>query len=165
MKLILKKIVNKIFIFSTLIYILLINVSCIKNTTLPKQDINKITLKLSKNLKIKLDKIGKSNTNFNILATVQSQNIILNANTTWIITDSNDQEILKKSSIIQINKNSFEIESENFNLPSEDEDYKIIFIFNGRTSSEDINKTAIYYSKTQEEIDAAISDLKDRANQ
>ncbi len=154
---------KKIYIV-LLIFISLSNFACTKHKFLAAQDIKQITLKLSKDLDVQLEKLGKSNTNFNVLAKVKSPNIVIDATITWIVSDSNDQVLLKVSNEQSINQKEFEIESENFNLPSEDENYKIVFIFNGRTSAEDINKTSIYYSKNQDDIDKAILDLQDRAN-
>lgn len=155
---------SKLILLVLSLFISSIIISCTKHKFIAEQDIQKITLKLSKNININLEKIGSTNTNFNMLAKIQSEETIINASITWLVSDSTDQVLFKSTDELVLNKKTFEIESANFNLPSEDENYKIIFIFNGRTNSEDINKTEIYYSKTQEDIDKAIQDLQDRAN-
>lgn len=155
---------SKLIFFILSLLTCISNFSCTKHKFIADQDIQKITLKLSKNINVNLEKIGSTNTNFNMLAKIQSEETIIDASITWLVSDSTDQVLFKSTDELVLNKKTFEIESENFNLPSEDENYKIIFIFNGRTNSEDINKTEIYYSKTQEDIDKAIQDLQDRAN-
>lgn len=157
------KTLNCICVFN-LIFVGFFLTSCSQNQILAPQDINKITLKLSKKLDIELKKIGSSNTTFNMMAKVSSETKILQANVIWIITDSEDHELFRKSNTISLNQSNFEIESETFQLQNEEENYKVVFIFNGKTESEDINKTSIYYTKTQDELDKALSDLKDRAN-
>jgi hypothetical protein len=151
-------------IFLTLILNLILISGCNQKTSLPKNHLKHVTLKLEKPISIKLKKVGKSLSSFNILAEVSNSTPILEANINWIVVDENNQKILNLKSNYSGSKKELSFDSGNIELPTPDQNYKIIFIFSGKTSSEEINKTEVYNSLIQDEINSALSDLQDRAN-
>lgn len=146
----------------TLIVISLFLLNSCTQKSEPKSHLKHVTLKLSKSLTIALHKIGKSPSDFNIEAEVYSPDPILKANAHWIILDSEEKQISKTSSEFNGSDTNLRFDSGHIRLKNPNLNHKIVFIFNGKTTKNTINKTAIYNSLIQDEIDSAIKELQDR---
>ncbi len=127
-----------------------------------KDQIKHLTLKLEKSLNVRLEKKGKSKSTFNIIAHVDSPEPFLSGSFKWIVTDFNNQKISEISEDFSGPLTSISFDSGTIDLANPELNYKIIFIFNGKTKTESIHKTQIYNSLIQEDLDRAIEDLQER---
>jgi hypothetical protein len=141
--------------------ILLVTIGCTEKRT-PKDHLNKVTLKLEKSVDIKLSKLGKNGTDFNIIANIQSQSPIQTAEIQWIVINPENQKVIQRTESFKGPSSTLDFDSGNLSLVNSESNHKIVFILNAKTDTEEIHKTEIYNSLIQEELDQAIQKLEER---
>ncbi len=135
---------------------------CDIKQTPPKNHLQKVTLKLEKSLQVKLQK-KEDSSNFQITAIVQNPNPILDASIEWVVIDPGNNKILsRKFNYTGPESKKILFNSGDIELLQPELNYKIVFVFNGRTATEEVRKTEIYNSLLQNELDQAIKNLEER---
>lgn len=147
---------------AALIFLQLLSTGCFKKTV--KHHLSYVTLKLEKPLEITLTKIGSDSNHFNLVANVESKEVLNESIFSWIVVDEFDQQIFRDDKIFERAFKSATFDSGTLNLPTETENYKIVFVYQGKTKNDVFNKTVIYNSLIQEDVDRAVEELKDRAD-
>lgn len=127
-----------------------------------KDHLSQVTLKLEKPVQVKLIKQGRSKSNFDLKAEVNSKEVIQSAQITWVVTDDNNHVIKSWTAKLDTPSDSMTFDSGTIDLPNPEINHKIVFIFDGQTASDKIYKTEIYNSLIQEELDQAVKDLEER---
>ena len=125
--------------------------------------LKKVTLKLAKPLTVRLSKEGSNSSNFNLIADVQNDQPILNANVKWILLDANEVKLSEKTESYKGTDKKLKFDSGNIEILNPELNHKIIFVFSGKTQSDEINKTEIYNSLIQPELEQALQNLQERA--
>ena len=118
---------------------------------------------MAKPLTVSLSKEGSHNSDFNLLAHVENNEPILSANIKWILLDANDAKLSEKTETYSGKDKKLIFNSGNIEILNPELNHKVIFVFSGKTESDEINKTEIYNSLIQLELDQAIQNLQERA--
>jgi hypothetical protein len=113
---------------SLVVLILLLLSGCF-NKPEPKNILSRLTLKLAKPLGLELIKVGRSSSDFNIVAKIKSPETIISAHVTWILVDQNDEQIFKREHLYSDLGQTYDFDSETISLPDADQNYKVVFIF------------------------------------
>ena len=123
-----------------------------------------ITSKTQPTLKIHMRRQGSENS-FKMIAEVIAENPIDSIKSHWfLISPQNERQIINTQKTEKIGLNHIEITSDSIEIESAHGNFKIVLLVNGRTSKTPFNKSTIFNTSFQEELEEEKRKLILRAN-